>query len=353
MPSCTRMPLLTVRPQGLFCPQGGFYVDPWRPVPRAVITHAHSDHARSGCGKYLAHTLSVPVMRLRLGQTIDIEGLEYGRVVHQNGVAISLHPAGHILGSAQVRLEYGGEVWVVSGDYKLEDDQLTTPFEPVRCETLITECTFGLPVYCFPPQGVIAAELVEWCRAQRDVGRAACIQVYSLGKAQRVAALLAAAGVGPLYGDLAVCRINEIFRSHGVSLPEVREIEGLSFSQRKQGVTLRSTVPTDESDQRDSWAMVSGWMLIRKLREQRAAALGVPITGFALSDHADWEGLRLAVRESGAPRVITTHGYTSAFSRYLAGQGIESTILHTAGGGASSPDIVGEDQPVEHTGTRR
>src|SRR6478609_4359935 len=141
------MELIAVRPEGLYCAAGDFFIDPWRPVDRAVITHAHGDHARMGSAHYLSTSCAMPILRTRLGPEAVIEGMAYGEVRTINGVKVSLHPAGHVLGSAQVRIEHAGEVWVVSGDYKLDPDPTCAPFEPVACHTFITESTFGLPIY--------------------------------------------------------------------------------------------------------------------------------------------------------------------------------------------------------------
>src|SRR3982751_2615714 len=180
------MDLVVARPEGLYCPPGDFYIAPWRPVGRAVITHAHSDHARVGHGHYLAHTDSQGTLRTRLGADINLQTLPYGESIVQNGVRISLHPAGHVLGSAQVRLEHGGRVWVASGDYKTEPDGTCAPFEPVPCDTFITESTFGLPIYRWQPQAQVFDEINQWWRANIAAGKASVLFCYSFGKAQRI-----------------------------------------------------------------------------------------------------------------------------------------------------------------------
>src|SRR5215212_2870433 len=172
--------------RGLHCPAADIYIDPWLPVDRAVITHAHGDHARWGSQHYLGSREGARVLRTRLGADASIETLDYRETRDINGVSLSLIPAGHILGSAQVRLEHRGEVWVVSGDYKLDPDPTCAPFEPVRCHTLVTESTFGLPIYRWPPQSETFAEMRAWWRENAEHGRASLVYAYALGKAQRV-----------------------------------------------------------------------------------------------------------------------------------------------------------------------
>ena len=219
------MNLIVPRPEGLYCPPGDFYIDPWRPVARAVITHGHGDHARYGSETYLCHDDSVPILRRRLGDIV-VRGAAYGETVDVNGVKLSLHPAGHILGSAQVRVEHRGEVWVASGDYKTEPDGTCLPFEPIRCHAFITESTFGLPIYRWRPQAEIAQEINAWWRANAQAGRASVVFAYSLGKAQRVLALLDPA-IGPILGHGSVEPMNAIYRERGVLLPPTSTIAGL------------------------------------------------------------------------------------------------------------------------------
>ena len=210
------MDLIVSRPEGLYCPPGDFYIDPWRPVARAVITHGHADHARWGSASYVCHEDSVPILRKRLGD-ISVEGVRYGDPIERNGVTISLHPAGHILGSAQVRVEFRGEVWVASGDYKLEADGTCAAFEPLRCEAFITESTFGLPIYRWRPQAAIFDDLHAWWRDNAAEGRASVVQAYGLGKAQRILRHLDA-DIGPIVCHGAVEALNAIYRERGVTL---------------------------------------------------------------------------------------------------------------------------------------
>ena len=214
--------LLRVTDRGLYCEAGDFYIDPWQPVDRAVITHAHGDHARWGSRHYLASDEGLRVLRTRLGADASIQPVQYGEPVHLNGVRVSLHPAGHILGSAQIRVEHAGEVWVASGDYKVDPDPTCSPFEIVRCHTFITESTFGLPIYRWRAQGEVFAEVREWWSANARAGRASIVYAYALGKAQRVLAGLIDADIGPIFTHGAVERLTRDYRETGIALPPTR-----------------------------------------------------------------------------------------------------------------------------------
>src|SRR5437764_6884491 len=226
-------PLLTPTDDGLYCPPGDFHVDPWKPVPRAVVTHAHSDHARWGCAHYLAAAAGEHVLRARLGPAAHIHPLPYGEPVTIRGVKVSFHPAGHILGSAQVRLEHRGEVWVVSGDYKTEPDATCAPFEPVRCHVFVSESTFGLPIYRWPPQAEVFGEINAWWRANQAAGKATLLFGYALGKAQRLLAGLDPS-IGPIFCHGAVEKLNTAYRASGVHLPPTKyaaTVKGVDWSQ--------------------------------------------------------------------------------------------------------------------------
>jgi putative mRNA 3-end processing factor len=216
------MDLIVASPRGLYCPAGDFYIDPWRPVARAVITHGHSDHARAGSGACLCHRDSAPILRQRLGDVV-LEPVDYGARIDVNGVTVSLHPAGHVLGSAQARVEYRGEVWVASGDYKMEADGVCAPFEPQRCHVFISESTFGLPIYRWRPQAEIFEEMNAWWRANAAAGRASVVFAYGLGKAQRVLANNDAA-IGPIFCHGAIEPMNAIHRARGVALPQTLRV---------------------------------------------------------------------------------------------------------------------------------
>lgn len=319
--------LVVARPEGLYCVPGDFYIDPWRPVARAVITHAHADHARVGHGRYLAAAPGAGVLRARLGE-IALDALPYGETVTHNGVQISLHPAGHVLGSAQVRLECGGEVWVASGDYKVEPDGTCAPFEPVRCDVFITESTFGLPIYRWRPQREIFAGIEEWWRANAGEGRASVLFCYAFGKAQRILHGIDA-GIGPIVCHGAVEPLNRAYRESGVALPDtlaVADVADKSLYRRALVLAPPSAAGTPWmrrfGDYSDGFA--SGWMQLRGARRRR----GVD-RGFVLSDHADWPGLMQAIRATGAPRVIVTHGQVGVMTRWLQQNGLDAGAFRT------------------------
>lgn len=298
----TSADLIQLTDRGLYCAAGDFFIDPWQPVDRAVVTHAHSDHARRGSRHYLTTRAGESVLRLRLGEEATIQAVGYGDPVALNGVRVSLHPAGHILGSAQVRVEHRGEVWVISGDYKADPDPTCAPFEPVRCHTFVTESTFGLPVYRWPAQGDVLAEIHGWWRANQAAGKASLLFAYALGKAQRVLAGLDP-GVGPIFTHGAVENLNAAYRAAGVPLPETSHVAAVG----RGGPWERALILAPPSAQGTPWVrkfgaastgFVSGWMQIRGTRRRRAVD-----RGFVLSDHADWPGLLGAVRETGAGHV--------------------------------------------------
>ncbi len=323
--------LIVQRPQGLYCPPGDFFIDPWRPVDRAVITHAHADHARRGHGHYLAAAPAEGVLRARLGE-ITLQPLAYGEVVEHRGVRISLHPAGHVLGSAQVRVEHGGQVWVASGDYFVsgagDDNATCAPFEPQRCDCFITESTFGLPVYRWPPQREVFADIDAWWRANAAAGRASVLMGYSFGKAQRILAGVDAS-IGPILVHGAVEPLNEAYRAAGVALPATQLATAVSDKAQLQ----RALVVAPPAVQGSAWlkrfgeyadAFASGWMQLRGARRRQ----GVD-RGFVLSDHADWPGLQRAIAATGASRVIVTHGYEAVMVRWLGEQGLQAGSFRT------------------------
>jgi putative mRNA 3-end processing factor len=341
--------LIVERPQGLYCPPGDFYIDPWRPVPRAVITHAHADHARRGHGAYLATALSAGVLRARLGD-IALQGLAYGEPVHLNGVRVSLHPAGHVLGSAQVRVEHAGRVWVASGDYFVsghtgDHNRTCTPFEPVRCDCFITESTFGLPIYRWRPQAEVMAGIDAWWQANAAAGRCSLLLAYSFGKAQRLLAGVDA-GIGPIRVHGAVAPLNEAYRDAGVALPPAERLD-----TRGKGQDLRAAlVVAPPAVLGSAWArqlgdcseaFASGWMQVRGARRRQGLD-----RGFVLSDHADWPGLQRAIAATGASRVIVTHGYEAVLVRWLRDQGLEAGSFRTEYG-AQDGDV--QTVPTEPT----
>lgn len=325
--------VIIARPEGLYCPAGAFYIDPWRPVERAIVTHAHADHARAGHGRYLTAQAGLGVLLARL-PGIDAQGLPYGEQIEINGVRVSLHPAGHVLGSSQVRVEHAGRVWVASGDYKIEPDPTCAPFEPVRCHTFITESTFGLPVYRWEPSQAVFDGIDAWWRHNAAEGLASVLFCYSLGKAQRVLAGVDR-GIGPIFCHGAVEPVNRIYRDAAVDLPATRLVS--EIPAREKAAFRNALIVAPPSAQGSAWmrrfgdyrdALASGWMRLRGARRRR----GVD-RGFVLSDHADWPGLRQAIDATGAERVIVTHGYVEPMVRWLAGQGFDAGTFATEYGG--------------------
>jgi putative mRNA 3-end processing factor len=336
--------LIVQRAEGLYCPAGDFYIDPWRPVARAVITHAHSDHARIGHGHYLASQPSEGVLRARLG-AIDLQTLAYGERIVHHGVTLSLHPAGHVLGSAQVRLERGGQVWVASGDYKVAADRTCTPFEPVRCDVFITESTFGLPIYRWCPDDELFADINDWWSRNVLAGRASVLACYSFGKAQRVLAGVDAS-IAPIVVHGAVQPLNEAYRAAGVALPptmHVSEVKERADLRRALVVCPPSAVasPWMRRFGDASTGFASGWMQVRGTRRR-----GGYDRGFALSDHADWPGLLGAIEATGAQRVIVTHGSGPVLARFLGERGLRAELFETEyGGDAVEADVQEPAKP--------
>ncbi|MBN8623918.1 MAG: ligase-associated DNA damage response exonuclease [Planctomycetes bacterium] len=358
------MSLVENTERGLYCRAGDFYIDPWSPVDRAVITHSHSDHLRWGSKKYLTAAANVPVLTARVGPQ-DVEGLPYGESVVVNGVKVSFYPAGHVLGSAQVRIEYQGDVCVASGDYKVQPDRTCAAFEPVRCRHFITEATFALPIYRWQATPDVMRDVDAWWQANAAEGRTSVICAYSLGKAQRVLAELLQLH-GPLLVHGALQRFLPIYREAGVTLPEtahasatsVRAAGGKALVVAPPSVLggpwLRKFGPV-------STAVCSGWMRVRGTRRRR----GVD-RGFVLSDHADWPGLCEAIAATGAEEVWVTHGYTEPFARYLSeekklyaipietrfkGEALEETLTETDA--ATTEDAAAEQQAAAQDTTSR
>ncbi len=322
------MGLLQFTEKGIYCKQAKVYIDPWKPVDYAIITHAHADHSRWGNKFYLSHHLSKPIIQHRLGQDISIESMEYGERRTINGVGFSFHPAGHIIGSSQVRVEYKGEVWVASGDYKLENDGFCTPFEPVKCDVFITECTFGLPVFKWKPQEQVFAEMNTWWQKNKFEGKATVLAGYSLGKAQRILQGLDPS-IGKIYTHGAIEKTNEIIRNMGVKLNETIYVE----SEIKKKDFEGSLIIAPPGALGTSWqkkfpayevGMASGWMNVRGTRRRQSLD-----RGFVLSDHADWDGLNSAIKATDCEKVIVTHGYTNIFSKWLNDKGIETQVEST------------------------
>lgn len=335
------MAVLTFTPEGIFCPAGGFHIDPWRPVARALVTHGHSDHARPGHGAYLSTGPAAPVIRHRLGD-IRLDTIGYEQTLRIGDASVSFHPAGHVPGSAQIRVEVGGEVWVASGDYKTDPDGLSEPFEPVRCHAFITECTFGLPVFSWAPQSAVAAEINGWWAGAVADGRTPVLGAYALGKAQRILSILDPS-IGPILTHGAVENVNEVLRGQGLPLPDtIRVTPDLDPADHPGALVLSTPAGLGTPWMRrfgpTSSAFASGWMRLRGVRRRRAAD-----RGFVMSDHADWAGLNAAIGQTGAERVFVTHGYTAPFRRWLEEQGYDAAVVESEFEGESldSPDPEG------------
>jgi putative mRNA 3-end processing factor len=330
--------LLASTPAGLFCEAGGFHVDPWLPVPLAIVTHAHGDHARPGSGHYICAAPGADLLRRRVGDEARIRAVPYGERVEQGGVVVSFHPAGHVLGSAQVRMEGAGATWVVTGDFKRQADPTCAPFEPLRCDVLVSEATFALPVYCWPPVEYVMEQVLDWWRANRDAGRASVLFCYALGKAQRLLALLAPYVERPVYVHGATAALVDLYRAAGIvmapTVPVGETLKGRSFAgelilapEMAIGTTWMRRFGTHET------GFASGWMRVRGNRRRRSFD-----RGFEISDHADWPALLQTIHESGAKRVLLTHGYGDPLARYLREQGLEADVLATHFGEADEAE---------------
>lgn len=332
------MNALTFTPAGIYCEAGDFYIDPWRPVHRALITHGHADHARSGMGAYLATDVAAPVMRHRLGD-IPLETVHYGEVRRIGGANVSFHPAGHVPGSAQIRVDVAGEVWVASGDYKLVDDGVSTPFEPVRCHHFITESTFGLPVFRWQDQTTIARQMNDWWAECAAAGKTAFLGCYALGKAQRLLSLLDPA-IGPILTHTAIENTNAVIRAQGIDLPDtLRADADLVPKDHPRAIVLAPPSALDSAWARKfgprETGFASGWMALRGIRRRRSGD-----RGFVISDHADWEGLLEAISRTEAENIYVTHGYTDIFARYLNSSGWNAQVVPTEFGGDDAEDAA-------------
>jgi putative mRNA 3-end processing factor len=343
-----KKPLLEFTDKGIYCAKGKFYIDPWKPVDDAVITHAHADHAYFGHKHYLAHHLSREVLYYRLGE-IQLQTVEYGEKVMKNGVQISLFPAGHVIGSAQIRVEYQSEVWVVSGDYKTEDDGISTPFEPVKCHHFISECTFGMPVYQWKPQSQIFDDVNSWWANNLHNGVATVLVGYSLGKAQRILQNLDLSN-GTVYTHGVIENTNEALRRNGVVLnPTIRITADTPKDEVRKGIIIAPPSSVGTPWMRKfgpySFGYCSGWMALRGAKRRRAAD-----RGFVLSDHADWDGLVSAIDATDCECVYLTHGYTATFTRYLNEIGFNAREVHTLYGGEEEEEAARTQPPPDGVG---
>ncbi len=322
-------PILQPTPKGLYCGAGDFYIDPWQPVDRAVITHAHADHARWGSRAYVCAAEGNVLLRQRLGSGAAIETLAYGEAKHVNGIALSLHPAGHVLGSAQVRMEKAGRVCVVSGDYKRAPDPTCAPLEPLRCHEFVSESTFGLPIFRWPTPAEILADINSWWRSNRAQGRTSVLFAYALGKAQRIIAGLDA-GIGPILTHGAVEKFVACYRQSGILLPPTLP----AGSSTDKELLKAAIVIAPPSADAPGWmrrftdparAFASGWMRIRGNRRRRSLD-----RGFVLSDHGDWDALVQTIAETGAEKIGVTHGYAAELARWLQERGHAAEVIPTA-----------------------
>jgi putative mRNA 3-end processing factor len=320
--------LLRFTPSSIYCEQANVHIDPWKPADFAIITHAHSDHARAGCKHYLAHKDSESILRLRLGQTISLQTVEYGEQFFINGVRFSLHPAGHVIGSAQIRVEHKGEVWVASGDYKVQDDHFSKAFEPVKCNAFITESTFGLPIYTWRPQHEIMNEIKEWCQQNQLLGKASVLMGYALGKMQRLFKNLQPFDQ-PVFAHGAIYNVNEHLRAADYDLPYIPLVTNDIDKKSYRGALIFATssslnTPWLKRFEPYSIGYCSGWMAVRGAKNRRSVD-----RGFVLSDHADWNELNSVVKETEAQKVFVTHGYTDTYARWLNENGIEAVAANT------------------------
>ncbi|SDR76241.1 putative mRNA 3-end processing factor [Gillisia sp. Hel1_33_143] len=314
-------PLLAFNDKGIYCAEADVYLDPWRPVDKAIISHGHADHSRWGHKQYITHHTNVPIIKHTLGD-IQVTGKAWDESFVINNVKFSLHPAGHIIGSSQIRVEYKGEVWVFSGDYKTEDDGVAVPYEPVKCHSFITECTFGLPAFKWLPQDLVMNDINNWWQQNREDGRTSILFGYSLGKAQRLLKFLDPS-IGKIYTHGAIENMTEVIRPM-LELPETIRITRDTKKEEFKG----NIVLAPPSAQGTTWirkmvpyvtASASGWMAFRGARRRRALD-----KGFVLSDHCDWQGLLTSIKATGCEKVICTHGYSDIFSKYLTEQGYDA-----------------------------
>ena len=338
--------LLRSTERGLYCEAGDFYIDPWLPVDRAFITHAHGDHARWGSASYACASECERILRTRLGDQ-SIRAYEWREPVDMNGVRISFHPAGHILGSAQIRVEHRGEVWVVSGDYKTEPDPTCTPFEPVRCNVFVTESTFGLPIYRWTHQSETFAAIADWWRVNREAGRASIIFAYALGKAQRLLAGLADIAEGAFYTHGAVERLTSDYRAAGIPLPQTTHASSVGRGHDWTGALILAPPSAGGSTWlrrfgTASTAFASGWMRVRGARRRRSVD-----RGFVLSDHVDWPALMSAIDATGAERVLVTHGYRDPVVRHLRERGLEADSLASRWEGETEEEVLAAGETIE------
>ena len=360
-------PLLHRDERGIRCDAGGFWIDPWRPVPLALITHAHADHARPGMGRYICIEDCLPALRRRLPQDADITPLAPGEPTDLGRTRVTFHPAGHCLGSAQVRVEGPGEVGgkpasevaVAAGDYKRQHDPTCAAFEVVPCDTFITEATFALPIYRFQPGSIIARDILAWWDTNRQRGRVSVLCAYALGKAQRILGELLPliadrpAAQRRIFNHGALESMLDAYRELGVELPLTFPISDSARARGKANPFRGELVLCPPGASASPWirrfgrpadvdvAFASGWMRVRGIRRRRNYD-----RGFVLSDHADWPDLLRTIDETGTTRVLCTHGYNDTLARYLREhRGIDASPLETAFGGDDTIEAATAEAP--------
>jgi putative mRNA 3-end processing factor len=321
--------LVVSTPVGLFCPAGGFHIDPWGPAEQAVVTHVHADHARPGSAAYLCTDASAPFLRRRMGEGAVVQGTAYGEKVRLGDARLSFHPAGHVLGSAQIRIEAAGQVWVISGDYKRAPDPTCLPFEPVRGDVFVTEATFALPIYRWPEPDVVAREVMVWWERNRQAQVASLLFCYAMGKAQRLLAELGRLTDRPVLVHGAVAEMSELYRQQGVSMLATTRVAEMPARRSYAGELVLAPLSAGGTPwvrrfgERET-ALASGWMRVRGTRRRKGYD-----RGFVLSDHADWPALLRTIEDSGAGRVLATHGYTEELARFLRESGRDAGVLAT------------------------
>ena len=321
--------LVVSTPVGLYCPTGGFHVDPWGPAERALLTHVHADHACPGSAAYLCTEASAPFVRRRLGDGAAVQAAAYGEPIRLGDTVVSFHPAGHILGSAQIRIEAGGRVWVISGDYKRASDPTCAPFEPVRADVFVTEATFALPIYRWPEPDAVAADVMAWWERNRQAGIASLLFCYAMGKAQRLLAELGRLTDRTVLVHGAVAEMSDLYRQQGVALLTTARVAEMPARRSYAGELVLAPLSAGGTPwvrrfgDRET-ALASGWMRVRGTRRRKGYD-----RGFVLSDHADWPALLRTIDESGAERVLATHGYSEELARYLRERGRDAGVIAT------------------------
>jgi putative mRNA 3-end processing factor len=341
----TSTTLLQVNTHGLYCPAGDFFIDPWRPVHRAIITHAHADHAKAGTGSYLAAEANAALLKMRLGDQIKLQTLPYGNAIKINDLEISFHPSGHIRGASQIRIGNRGKIWVVTGDFKTAPDPTCEPFETLSCHVLIAESTFGLPVFSWPQPEVVYRQINHWWKKNAADGKTSILFAYALGKAQRLLAGIDAS-IGPIFLHGAVARVSQCYQEMGVKLPDTAQVSSVTNRKAFAGALVLAPPSADRPNwmkkfPNKSRAFASGWMMIRGHRRRRSID-----RGFILSDHADWASLTSTILESGAHSVWVTHGYAEELAKWLEEKGLQSRAIHDRPGSLLDDTLDEDTQTV-------